>query len=132
MNIESGINNNCIARAISTMRIVLGIDGILPINFDDGKRVIDIVRKVGLCFPDNEIYIWCRDDLFLDSDINVHYCGTSFSQSFDDTKYVIAFAYFDPETDNGHMVIGFPVGFKNVLGLCMAVKENNVKKKKDV
>ena len=127
MNIESQHNRNCVGRAFSTMRIVLGYKtGILPIKLHpDRRNVSDIVKIVGDVFPRNEVYVWCAESNFVSEGTNVFYCGTEYAEDFDDTKYIIAFAYYDSDKDDacGHMVIGSPQAYNNFLGLVIAVKE---------
>lgn len=129
MNIETQFNNRCVARGFSTMRIVLGMDGKLPVEIVDTK-IQDIVRIVGKEFPNNEVYVWCHPDKFLEAEANVHYCGDYF-ETLDDTKYIIGFAYFGEENGDGHFVVGWPVGLNNILGLMIAVKENNEQTQND-
>lgn len=129
MNIETQFDNRCVARGLSTMRLVLGLDGMLPVEIVK-NTISDIIEVVGRVFPDNEVYVWCQPDKFKEADVNVHYCG-EWLNPFDDTQYIIGFAYFKSQDSDGHFVVGWPVGYNNIVGLMIAVKENNEQAKND-
>lgn len=124
MNIETQFDDRCASRGLSIMRIVLGLDGILPVEIVD-KTTSGLIAVVGKEFPDNEVYVWCAPEKFIEADANVHYCG-EWLNTIDDTKYIIGFAYFDGENGPGHFVVGWPVAYNNLLGLAIAVKEREL------
>ena len=114
MDIASGLNNRCVDRAISTCRIVLGMDGKLPVEIPEPRKVETVIEYIGKCFPHNEIFVWCESSQFINAESNVHYCGDVLYFNFDDTKYLSM--YVMKKEDSGHMVIGLPaVGYCDIV-----------------
>ena len=114
LKIESGDNNNCVGRAIGTARVVLGLDPKYNVDLGKDRSVSKVVEKIGYCFPDNEVFVWCTRENFPKKFINnICYCGTYFEYDFDDSQWIIMYAYIADDEKGAHMVIGNPAFYKH-------------------
>lgn len=124
MNIASGLNNRCVDRAISTCRLLFGMNGELPVDIPFPRDVKTITRYIGRCFPNKDVFVWCEDKYFsCDSDKNVHYCGDCITWDFDDSEYIFLYTFGDLDSEKGHMVIGLPAfGYNQCIVLVIAIQ----------
>ena len=137
--IAAASNGNCVARALSTMRLALGYPTGLPDNYQPpvgyGRKVPEIVAMLGDFFPGRRVYVGClAASLPPDYPANVLYVGENFNigpephPAFDVDACLLAFSYQPPGDDQtGHMVIGYPCtypaeGMNMLLSLVIGVE----------
>ena len=110
MNRSTKVADNCVARAISTMRLVLGYEEALPDWFQMGlkdftQEFIDSMRR---CFPKHQVTMWANGNY----------------SSLEDTElgdYLVAFIY-KMNNRESHMLVGIPAVKFNKLLLVIAVE----------
>lgn len=123
MKIAAQTGNNCVARAFSTMRAVLGYDTPLP----EGYVPNGPVRNVDLCalamrfFPENEVRVWCEEK-YVEGVEGIMWMGCGPIGIFDD--HIMAFTYYTNKAESmTHMVVGYPTLFGHMkVHFCLAVK----------
>jgi len=118
--IASDSAGNCVARALSTMRLALGYADGVPAAFADdppgGKDDVWILENAPTWFPDRAVLVWCAESatgLVGDSSA---YAGTVVPGDFDYDAHLMAFSICgNPDDDEGdywhHLVVGSPGRF---------------------
>ena len=105
-------NRRCVARALSTMRLALGIDGDMP---DVPADVIDcsIPDFLPSAFPAKAIRVWHSDSGHFNGLRSTawSYQGSRYESSPEVDDWLTAFCYSHPEAQVGHCVIGEPAPY---------------------
>lgn len=132
MTIAQASNDNCVIRALSTMRLALGYTRSIPKNVDTeigSKTAAWIAKNATHWFPDHTVYAWHKQRV---DGTDYNYMGSVYGHEFDTDNHLIAFAYENPETGKGHMVIGTPYTFGNMLlSFVLAVSLHKSHKKRN-
>ena len=119
--IAQASNNNCIARALSTMRLALGYPTGTPTNYDLGqKRQADIATNLAVWFPEHSCFVAMIQEEKEKSHLgeNVKYLGDNFTwgnseSDINNDEWLVAFSYHNSQEKDpiGHMVIGAPTTY---------------------
>jgi len=118
MKIAQASDNNCCARAISTMRLALGYEEGLPPNWEmGGKHTHELVSSLDNCFPGRRIIVACRAEEMAKSTHTDRICylgeKIAYGGGDDDVdldRYLFAFVFCTSD-ENSHIVVGTP-GFR--------------------
>ena len=128
VQVSQASNGNCIARAISTMRLALQYGTPLPPNWDIGERQVqDIISMVGCCFPDHDVVVWAHKNVWEAAvpcnnvTLGGEYIDICNDEMLDD--YLYAFAYEAPNAATGgsHMVVGFPISYSEDFKVVLVI-----------
>ena len=112
MQIESSYGGRCVARAVRTIQLALGLDRAALKEIEQPKlcNVRWITSMLQEQFPNRTAHIWCKDHIYTSGE-TIQYEGNDFSVfgsgSFDDKNHFVMFAFM--KDDSGHMVVGLPV-----------------------
>lgn len=129
MKIHSGINNQCVDRAFSTARALLGLDA-NKLKLPKERTVSSVIRYIGRNFPGMDVFVWTHSsNLPREIDWNVCYCGNQLIYNFNDGEYVFMYVYGSLELNQSHIVLGLPAfGYQDSVFATFAIRmeHNNV------
>jgi hypothetical protein len=109
--------NNCVNRALSTMRLALGYEMGTPLWATDGEKATDqIVREVGFWFPKHKVIIACGKENVHEFNDNCEYIGNFIPGSFNWDDYLVAFSYYIPDSESAKQVSHFVIGVPALYG----------------
>lgn len=110
--------NNCVNRALSTMRLALGYEEGTPEQIVHGEKYpSQILEKVGYWFPEHIVRVMCSKEerqKALSLAENCEYLGDNIPDSFDWDSYLTAFSYKVGKGTESHFVIGVPTLYDNM------------------
>lgn len=124
--IERQHNGNCVARALSTMRLALGYKESKPYDYEiGGKNTRWIAINAGDWFPDHKVMIYCGSASIptpINQCKNVTYYPFEENNVFEeDHKFdngITGFDYFEKNEDESntvsHFVVGVPLIYKHM------------------
>ena len=107
---------NCIERGISTMRLALGYGNALPDGWEFKSRDCKaIVEELPNWFPGRKMIAAVNelDRSLINWPYSVQYVDQYELDALRE-DYLLAFAYYDAEKTQGHLVIGVPIYFKDM------------------
>lgn len=122
MRIESGDNRRCVDRAISTIKMALGMPPETSLVSTGLRNDRWVATQFANEFPDRDILMWGRKINNLPS--NLIYRGPSiWTDSIDLARHIVAFGFKTKASGkSAHMVIGVPPkGYGIGLSLAVAV-----------
>ena len=130
--IERQGDKNCVARALSTMRLALGYTEPAPRYYEQGAKYPRwILENAGLWFPLHRVKVFCSacdaKDALIPS--NCEFVGDFFTNEFDFDRYLVAFSYLDTMkgSTNAHFVIGVPclyAGMETSIVVCVEMNDD--------
>lgn len=124
-NIAGTAGGKCFERGISTMRLALGYEEGLPLEwncpFPTSSR--GIVDMLPIAFPGRAIRVWHSDWGIMEGlrSPQWFYMGTDYETTEESDNWLAAFAYVDRNDTKGHFVIGEPATYGEDHQIAMIV-----------
>ena len=121
-------DNNCVWRALSTMRLALGYDIAVPKEFENDigpKSPIDVLNTAKKWFPDHDVSVFCGQDIANVATDKSTYNGANWDMAEKEVdEHIIAFSYYTTNSEISHFVIGAPTLYDNMYtSMIVCVKQ---------